>query len=235
MTPKVNSLAEVVDFYKSKIYNPTRRIRPVNMYNKFKTNASLYEKGILEKQFSSCEGPGELAFSWNWKVLVQEMPKEFTFLEVGVYQGRVLSLVQFLSDAFHKKAHIYGITSGTISDIKNSFDLSEVSLEHTHILEGRSQDEETILFANERSYHLIFINGDHDYETVLSDILLYSKMLKPGGYLVIGNASVNVPYAYGLFLGYEEVVQAVSDILDTHTNFCPLYTIGNQRVWRKNE
>jgi hypothetical protein len=38
----------------------------------------------LTRAFEACEGFGELAFAWNWKLLVDAMPAGFKFREVGV-------------------------------------------------------------------------------------------------------------------------------------------------------
>ena len=38
------------------------------------------------------------------------MPSNFKFLEIGVYRGRVLSLIKLLSNLLNKNGQIWGIT-----------------------------------------------------------------------------------------------------------------------------
>jgi len=36
-----------------------------------------------------------------WLTLVQEIPSNFKFLEIGVFKGRILSLIELLSKHLH--------------------------------------------------------------------------------------------------------------------------------------
>ena len=80
---------------------------------------------------------------------------------------------------------------------------------------------------------MIFIDGSHDYEDVVHDILNYSKLLIIGGYLVMDDASLYLNDAYGQFLGHPDVGNACKQYLDNNPNFEELYAIGHNRVWKK--
>ena len=82
-------------------------------------------------------------------------------------------------------------------------------------------------------YDIIFIDGCHDYENVCLDINNYSEMLKPGGYLVLDDASLFLHNAFGIFLGHPDVGKAIIDNLDNNNKFIHLYAVGHNRVWRK--
>jgi hypothetical protein len=239
----LKTLDEVIIFYKDDNKNKHTQI-----YNIFKTNAENYNDGILMKQFNNCIGYGELPFSWHWYLLVNEMSSNFTFLEIGVYKGRVLSLIKLLSDLLNKNVHIWGITplsnagdkysnydtEDYLNSIKTSFNNSNVSFETTQIIQGFSQNVNVIHKAKENEcYDIIFIDGCHDYEVVCLDIKNYSTMLKPGGYLVMDDASLFLEYAYGTFLGHPDVGKAIADHLDNNPEFIHLYAIGHNRIWRK--
>jgi len=63
-------------------------------------------------------GFGERSFLWMWKLLVDELPQNFRFLEIGVWKGQILSLIRLLSAT----AEVYGLTRlDTWSGRKASF------------------------------------------------------------------------------------------------------------------
>ena len=43
-------------------------------------------------------GFGERSFIWMWKILIDEMPVNFNFLEVGVFRGQILGAVRLISN-----------------------------------------------------------------------------------------------------------------------------------------
>lgn len=49
--------------------------------------------------------------------------------------------------------------------------------------------------AKADSYDLIFVDGDHTYNGVISDYEHWKKAVKPGGYLAFHNAATGSPYA----------------------------------------
>ena len=240
------NLNEVISFYKD-----MNKDTHMQIYNIFKNNAQYFNDGILEKQYKNCSGFGDLGFSWHWYLLVNDMPSNFKFLEIGVYRGRILALIQLLSNLLNKNVKIYGITplSNTgdkfskydnddyLNAIKTSFINSNVSFENTEIIKGFSENNDVINKAKESMcYDIIFIDGCHDYENVCLDINNYSEMLKPGGYLVLDDASVflhDAAFEPGIFLGHRDVGQAIIDNLDNNHNFIHLYAVGHNRIWRK--
>ena len=62
------------------------------------------------REFSGPRGMGEDCFHWMWKLIVDELPSPFRFMEVGVFKGQVLSLVRLLAHRTNKPAVIYGVT-----------------------------------------------------------------------------------------------------------------------------
>ena len=240
------SLEEVINFYK----DPQNLDIHKEIYTAFESNAKKFNKGIFVKHFYNTLGFGELAFSWSWYLIVKDMPDNFKFLEIGVYKGRVLSLIQLISNLVNKQVNIFGITPlntstdkyskydnvDYLAEIKKSFSTSNLSFDNTTIIEGLSQDEKTLNEARKyEQYDIIFIDGCHDYEIVCLDIKNYSKMLRPGGYLILDDSSSLLKGAYGKFLGHNDVGKAVQDIIDNDSNFVHLYAVGHNRVWKKQD
>jgi len=237
-----NTLQEVIEFYKTDNPNKNKIV-----YTTFENNVKNIS--ILEKQHNDTPGFGELSFSWSWYLLVKSMPQDFTFLEIGVYKGRVLALIQLLATLFNKNAKIYGVTplDGEATDkyseyqncdyltaIKKSYSICNQSFENTTIIKGYSQEKHTIEKAKENlPFDMIFIDGCHDYEIVVQDIKNYSEMLKVNGYLILDDASLYITNPYGTFLGHPDVGKAIQDNIENNPQFTHLYAIGHNRVWKK--
>ena len=74
----MNTLDEVRLMYPLLSADDRNRI----VYTVFEQNAR--KDAELIRACNTCEGFGEVAFAWNWKLLVDAMPAGFKFLEVGV-------------------------------------------------------------------------------------------------------------------------------------------------------
>ena len=239
----MSNINEVYIFLKK---NKNNKLRYKIIYEIFKKN--VMQNKLLLKSFNSCDGFGEIPFTWSWKLLVDSMPNNFKFLEIGVYKGRIISQIGLLSKIINKKCSIYGITPlSTAGDkysryvdnnyleiIQNNFKKLNTNITNLTIIKGYSQDAKVVEKAlNKSKYNMIFIDGSHDYNDVIFDILTYSKMLTINGYLIMDDSSLYLPDSYGMFKGHPDVSKACIDYLDTNPNFEELYAIGHNRVWKK--
>jgi hypothetical protein len=221
----MENLNEIIEFYKEENTNKHKII-----YDCFTDNVN--RNSILLNQYNRTPGFGEVAFSWNWYLLIKDMPESFRFLKIGVFKGKVLALIKLISDTFSKNVEIYGIAPNA-NCIKESYEKCNLNFDTTVIIDGLSQDPDVIIKAQELVYDIIFIDGCHDYEVVCSDIKNYSEMLKLNGYLVLGDASSLLQNSYGIFLGNCDVGNAIIDILEKDSRFIHLYAVGHNRVWKK--
>jgi Methyltransferase domain len=216
------------------------------IYKRFEAEVEPPVREVFEK----AKGFGEVAFCWQWRLLVQEMTNEFKFLEVGVYKGRILALIQLYAQQMNKSVKLYGVTPlSTIGDkysgydnvdyadaIEANFATMNVGVENAAIIKGLSTDKKVQrCAAAEGPYDIIYIDGGHDYETVCSDIDAYILMLKKGGYLVLDDASLLLENPYGQFLGHGDVCRAIRDKLDSRNDFTHLFACGHNRVWKQGK
>src|SRR4051812_14785187 len=51
-------------------------------------------------------GYGDRPYHWMWKVVVDALPKSFSMLEIGVFQGQTLSLAALIAKHSDKQAKI---------------------------------------------------------------------------------------------------------------------------------
>lgn len=194
-------------------------------------------------------GYGEDAFRYLWLHLVNQMPDKFNFLEIGVYKGSVLSLIELLADIFGMSKEIYGVSPLDNSGDKYSNYLEQdysaainqlysdlqLDISDTKIIKGYSTDpliKHKII--NMELFDMIYIDGSHDYEDVLSDIELAHKCLKIQGLLVLDDASSRINLGPSPeFYGHEDVARAIDDVLINDQNYVHLFALGHNRVFKK--
>ena len=186
-------------------------------------------------------GFGEKSFHWMWKCLVDAMPTDFSFLEVGVFRGQVLSLIELLASYTQRKSRRWGVTplspigigweSDYGKDIELLHDTFNIPKDYS-IIQYNSTDPKAIEEASKRMYDIVFIDGGHDYETVKSDLKHYTPLVKEGGYLVIDDSACKFHMPFGYFQGIAEVCKAVDEVLP-NTQFEELFCVVHNRVFKK--
>jgi hypothetical protein len=189
-----------------------------------------YRDWIEQKIF----GFGERSFLWMWKLLVDELPENFSFLEIGVFRGQILGLIRMLAP----KANITGITPLTSegghweSDYKADIKLlhDTFKLKQPKIIKGLSTDEEVLTQVN--MYDVIYIDGGHSYEVAKHDVYKYSSFVKVGGYLVIDDCAHKYSLPDGYFKGIDSVSKAVDELLPNEY-YKELFSVVHNRVFQR--
>jgi len=206
-------------------------------------------RSLVEKEVY---GFGERSFHWMWKLLVDTLPANFKFVEIGVYKGQVVSLIRLLCNQRAIDAEIYGITPLSsfagdtmkfskfpetdyrqhIVNLHNLFGLRFNPDEQ--LIVGDSTDPKIVGRARERApFDVVYIDGCHEYDYVVRDIANYSGMVKPGGYLVIDDSSNFLQMPPGYFTGIEDVSRAVADTLERDSQWKQVIAVMHNRVFRK--
>lgn len=186
-------------------------------------------------------GFGERPFVFMHKLLVDEMPSEFTFMEIGVYKGAILSLYRMLADMYGRKVNIYGVspmsTAGNFPDSDFEKDVEtihdEFNLDKDYIIvKGLSTDPLIIQAAGYLvPIHILYIDGGHDYETVYSDLKHYTPLVVPGGFLIVDDACNEMDLPEGYFGGIQSVTDAVLDFSLLKRDFKFLFNVGHNKVY----
>jgi len=94
----------------------------VQIWNTFKTMVNEYPElkdhrdWVVQNDF----GYGNRAFHWMWNLICKELPRDFKFLEIGVFKGQVISLMSLLNKHHKKNGMVYGITPLTNAGDKYS-------------------------------------------------------------------------------------------------------------------
>jgi len=220
-------------------------------YNEFLNEFNNYPLLISHRTYIEQNnlGFGERPFHVMWRELIKLLPNNFNFLEIGVYKGQILSLIKLLSDNQNKSIDYIGVTplnnSGdkfskyevtdynkTIIDLFNHFNL-EFDI-NKNIVNGLSTDE---LIKNKvrefGQFDLIYIDGGHDYDCVVSDINLMYEVSKVGSYIVFDDSSCFKNLSDDKFKGHIDVCNAIKDNLENNDQFIELICVGHNRIFKK--
>ncbi len=195
-------------------------------------------------------GFGERAFRYLWAMLFAQTPDPSKFLEIGVYKGSIPALSQVMARHLNKTIRCCGVTplNNTAdkyseypdddyqSCIRFLYNRLGIDFNNTTIIQGLSTDvpvQEKI--RQNGPYHIIYIDGGHDLETVTSDIKLCITVLADHGFIVVDDSSVFLKFGkdHPGFAGHEAVSTAVSQTLEKDSRFRHLFACGHNRVWQK--
>jgi len=200
------------------------------------------------KAFASKQGYffGEFAFHYLWQLLLESVGEEFSFLEIGVFKGQTISLIKLLSDRLGKKDRIVAVTplsnAGDIYSVYPDEDYEKaiasyysefnLSMDTTTLVKGFSQSPTVIaIVQNLGPFEIVYIDGCHDYDAVISDISNYSPMVTHNGFLVLDDAATIFPGSS--WRGHPQVGQAVADTIDKNAQFQHLFALGHIRVFKR--
>lgn len=241
---KLKTLAEEAAEYKNTVpynFGLDQRFRAyVDSDPELKAHRDFSEKHVY--------GFGERSFQWVWKLISDATDPRARFLEIGVYKGQILSLMRMLKpDAFVVGVTLLSDYSGPtnkfgkfpdtdymqhIKDLHDHFDLRMSDA----ILEGDSTNIPVIAAARDLGpYDIVYIDGCHEYPCVLSDLVNYTPMVKPGGYFVVDDASNHLQMWNGSFAGIMDVSNAVRDITEKDPQLTHLLACMHLRVWRRDK
>jgi hypothetical protein len=190
-------------------------------------------------------GFGEDAFHAMWFLLMREFrPK--TCLEIGVYRGQTVSLWALIANILDFDCEVHGISpfspaGDAVSTYPDDIDYYTDTLESfvkfsarpPAFLKALSTDPQAADYIRARSWDLIFIDGGHDYDVVLSDYQLARDHLAPGGLLVMDDSSLYTDFRAPLFsfAGHPGPSAVFSNIAIKELQF--LGGVGHNNVLRK--
>lgn len=185
-------------------------------------------------------GFGERSFWWMWKLLCDNLPNDFSFLEVGVFKGATLSVIKLL----RPDADIFGITPldstgidweddyrQRIHDIFDKFNNSK----YPHIFHGRSDDDKVVAAATMLKYDVVYLDGGHGRVDIDNDFKHYAKLVKANGYLVVDDACNDLKMPWGYFQGISDVTESTLDFIKKNKKDWDFITnIVHLRVYKRN-
>lgn len=195
-------------------------------------------------------GFGEKPFHVLWNDIINLLPKDFRFLEIGVYKGQILSLVKLLSKNKGNEASVLvGVTPlDTSKDKFSSYQPSDFEAEIR-----KTFDRFNLEFSNEKNliigsstdnsikdkvkklapFDVVYIDGCHDYECVVSDIQLMKDITVTGSFVVLDDASCYKGLESRFFSGHPDVCNAIKEHLENDDRFEEIITVGHNRLFKR--
>lgn len=188
-------------------------------------------------------GHGDRAFQYFWNLIVDQLPDNFNFLEIGVYKGQIISLVKLLSNIKNKNGKITGVTPlydpdfasyNRLPYINAIFEKFNLSQENVEVIDGYSTDEPIKQAIRDKApYDLVYVDGDHSYEGAYSDIMLTKELVKVGGLLAIDDTSNLLNMPKECFHGIIEVAEATRDSIEKDNRYIHLFACGHIRLFKR--
>lgn len=190
-------------------------------------------------------GFGDDCFHVVWRMIVEAMPAEFSFLEIGVFKGQTTSLVALAAKHIGKKANVYGVTTlentpderckypeGNYREwIKQIHDHFEVP--QPNLIVGRSNDQHVLYQVGAMDFDCVYVDGGHDFGIALQDLDNYSKRVRVGGFLVVDDASIGRLNVGSCWSGLEDVARAVKERIDPDPKFKFLFAVGHLNLYQR--
>lgn len=189
-------------------------------------------------------GMGERSFQWLWKLLVDELPNDFKFIEIGVHKGQIISLIKLLATRLNKQCKVFGITpmdgtgtgwthddyEGDIIRLHKKFNLRLPTL-----YKGLSSDMGALVFARLlEGVNILYIDGGHERADIDNDLLHYAPMVKKGGFLVIDDACCDMHMPFGFFQGIQPVTDGLLAYMEEHGNDWEfVFSVVHLRIYKR--
>ncbi|MFH1952569.1 MAG: class I SAM-dependent methyltransferase [Pseudomonadota bacterium] len=190
-------------------------------------------------------GFGERCFYHMWKLVLDELPDSSDLMEIGVYKGQIIALWRLLKP----ESRIFGISplssyagndtpshpdTDYVKHIKDLHNHLKISSDNTYIFNGLSTDQAMYERVKGMSFNVLYIDGCHERWAVEIDFKWYSPLVKVGGYLVVDDASCNLPIPYGMFPGIKDVSDVTDEwYSDNKESFEEIMVVMHNRVFKR--
>lgn len=230
-----------------------------NWINSIQTNSEIYQHCLKNSQnidfllnhynITKNRAFGELAFKYMWLVILNQLPNNSNLLEIGVYKGASISLMSLISNKLNKNFNIFAITPLTnvgdkyseydnidyLYEIKKTYLDLDLDFNENNIINGLSTNENIKKITSKRKYNLIYIDGGHDYDTVINDINFSDSILSENGFIIMDDASVDLYFSNDFegFKGHNDVAKAINDSDILKNKYKHLFACGHNRCWKK--
>lgn len=161
------------------------------------------------------KGFGEDALFSMWWLLLRELrPKKM--LEIGVFRGQVLAFWAAWDQENGGRSRIYGLSPFSnagdkvstyedldyLADVDSTFRALQLPMFTPLTYYSTEAAAREVLRDEFGEFDLVYVDGSHDYDVVLSDIDLSHSLLRKSGVMVLDDAALNIssnlpPYAFG--------------------------------------
>lgn len=182
---------------------------------------------------------GQIISLWALLEKVLDIPTEIHALSPfeGNYvkpKGKILKFCHKINPVIRQKRNKGNLykKEDYLSIVKRVFKKFDLNFNKIKIHKGYSTTPEIIYKFSDKSFDLIYIDGDHSLKGCKSDIINYSPKIKTGGYLVMDDASCNLPGGDGVFWKGNPSVSKACEIIPK-LGFINALNVGHNRIYIK--
>ena len=170
-----------------------------------------------------------------WQLIANKIGSNIDIVGISPFEGNFTAPANFLGkiklriQARINRGNLYQ-NEDYLQLVTLLFERFNLSMENVRLIKGYSNDVSIYSQLDSASLDLLYIDGDHSYQGSLSDIKNYGPKLKPGGLLVMDDASFYLP-GNGFYKGYKSVADACAIL--PQLGFSNILNVGHNRVFRK--
>jgi hypothetical protein len=118
------------------------------------------------------------------ELICEDFSETISYCEIGVYNGKTSEGVKKFLDQQKRQSVITGIENFANNEKLVFFPIDG------NLIAGNSSEVYNLL--DDESQHLIFIDGNHSFPSVVSDFYCYSDKVKVGGYLAFHDTGPHI-------------------------------------------
>jgi hypothetical protein len=197
-----------------------------------KQRPALLEIGVYKGQVISLWSLLSKEFGMEAEISAITPLKGNVSLHPLINQRWINALRRVCSPSFRKRkreGNMYG-KEDYEAIIRSLFFTFGLSFDDIHLFKGYSSDKKIVGRFRNHVFDLVYIDGDHSFEGVTSDIRNYSSLIDRNGYLVMDDASYFLAGSR-FWKGRREVSRA-SEMIDG-LGFKNILNIGHNRVYQR--
>jgi hypothetical protein len=191
-------------------------------------NPTLLEIGVYKGQVISL-----------WALIARQLSAGVEIFAISPFRGPRIRLRSVLHRAAMKLSRTYRdhVSSGNQYEpgdyehaVRRIFDQFGLSMSRVHLIRGFSDEAHAKQQIGERRFDLVYVDGGHRFEEVKHDLEYYGERVKPGGFMVLDDASFFQP-GTRFWKGHESVSRAADEI--NPKRFRNVLNVGHNRVYQR--
>jgi len=146
--------------------------------------------------------PGWFNYAEMYDLAIENIPENGKFLEIGCFLGKSTNyLCTNLINAGREDVTVYGLDTfrgssehkflDKITKDGSFYETTKQNLQYfigrnqCHLIESRSDNQETIDRFEDKTFDVIMVDGAHEYDAVLEDIRNWWPKVKDGGIMLL--------------------------------------------------
>jgi hypothetical protein len=148
-------------------------------------------------------------------------------------RSRMLSFLRYhLDRTFREKmqnANFYPNDDYEIA-IRQLFEHFDIAYPSVVLHRGYSRDQSIIENLAHKTFHILYVDGDHTFEGALHDFTVYGPKVVPGGWLIADDAACSLPGTL-FWKGHASVSRAAECLSDL--GFRNVLNVGHNRIYER--